>query len=100
MGLELVEPRLQCDHRLRPEAKHPNPGVVPRSLVCDHPRLQKHPQMPADRGWGGGYRVCQFTRSPGATPQELDDLTSRRVGERFEYGRNLGVEIRCHRDNS
>ena len=91
MGLELIEPSLQRNHRLGAESKDANSGVFPETLVGDDPGLQKHAQVPAGRRRGRGHRRGQLARPARAGTKELHDLAPGWIGERNEDGSHFGV---------
>jgi hypothetical protein len=99
MGLELVEPPLQCDHGLGAEPKDPYPCVFLRPFIPDDPGLQKDPQVPA-HGWGGCRRRSgELACSARAGTEDLHDVTAGGIGQRLEqqgHFRVFTVEIYRH----
>jgi hypothetical protein len=100
MGLKLVEPSLQGDHRLWAEMEKTNPGVFPGPLIGDDPGAEKDAQVPAHGRSRRGDRRRQLASSPGAGTQQLHDLTPRRVRQRLEKWGHVRVELCQHYDNS
>lgn len=89
--LELVEPGLHRNKRLRSEPEDSGTGVLRRALVADDPCVEQHAQVPAHRRGGGSCGRRQLARAPGAGTENLDHTLPSRIGQRPEQDRELIV---------
>ena len=92
--LDLVEPRLQGDKRLRPESVHAQASVLVDELGLDEPALAQHAQVPAHRWTAHPDARRQLARSlrPGA--EEVDDGAASRIRERGQSDVHRGKIVR------
>ena len=84
MRLELIEPRLERQHRFPPKVKDTQARVARGALVRDQARLEKDPQVAAHDGRGRTGDVSQLPGTVRSVTEHLDDAPPRRVGERME----------------
>ena len=80
-GMHLVEPRLQGDEAFRPEPVDPASGVLAEHVDVHEPALPKDPKVAAQRRSRHVDVVGQVTGAAGCYAQEVDDASSRGVGE-------------------
>jgi hypothetical protein len=82
--LDLVEPRLQGQHRFSPEAKDAQTRIARDALVGDEASLKQDPQVPAHDGGGRPGSHCELAGPTLAVTEKLDHAPPRRIGERQE----------------
>jgi hypothetical protein len=96
VGLELVEPRLERDDRLRAQPEHPRPGIVRQPLVGDDPDLQQHAQMAAHRRRRHPRRIGELARASRPRAEKAHDGAPGGISEGNEERCDLLVEIHGH----
>jgi hypothetical protein len=84
VGLQLVEPGLERQHRLGTEPEHPSAGVLGQSLVGDDPGVQQDPEVPTHRGGRRAEGVGELAGAARPLTEQLDDLAPDSVSEGLE----------------
>jgi hypothetical protein len=94
MRLELVEPRLERQHRFAPQAEDAEARVVRDALVGDEACLEQDPQMSAhDRGGGPGG-LSQLAGAARPFAEQLDHPSPGWIGERWEESLHVVLHIK------
>jgi hypothetical protein len=80
--LELVEPRLERQHRLPPQAEDAQPRVIRNALVGDKTGLEQDAEVPAHHWSGRPGSLSQFARAARPVAEQLDHPAPCRISER------------------
>ena len=99
LGLELVEPGLQCDHRVGPKPEETDTSIFGRAFVVDHSGAKQYPQMPAHGRGGQPRRLGQVSGSARTGAKQLHDVTPSGIGQGLEEGRDGDIAICDHASN-
>jgi hypothetical protein len=94
--LDLVQPGLQSNERLGPQAIHPQSRVVVDELGFDEAALAQDPQMAAHRRTAHADGGGELAGALGTTAEEVDDRAPRGVGERGKGDIDLREVISHH----
>lgn len=81
MRLELVEPRLERQHRFAPQTEDAQARISRNALVGDEARLEQDPQVSAHDGSGRPGGFSQLAGATRTVTEKLDHPPPRRIGE-------------------
>jgi hypothetical protein len=84
MRLELVEPRLERQHRFAPQVEDAHARITRDPLVGDEARLEQDPQVSAHDGSGRPGGPGQLAGATRTVTEKLDHPPPSRIGERQE----------------
>ena len=89
MRLDLIEPRLERKHRLRPQAKQADAGIIGHALVGDQARLEQRPQVATHIRGGRRRRRRELAGTSRLLAEKLDHAPARGIGEGLEEPINV-----------
>ena len=85
LGLQLVEVYLHVHERVGTKPEQPHARVLGNTFVFYDRSVEQQFEMAAQRGCGGAELACQLSGTSRSTPEELDNLPSRRVCQGLKY---------------
>lgn len=103
VGLQLVQPGLHGDHRLRPEPEITQSRIMRYPLVGHDARRQQYPQVPAHGRGRHADSGREFSRAAGLSTEQLNDAEPGRVSQRAEDDDHVSLaadQVLSHKQNS
>ena len=85
LGLQLVEVRLHVRERVGTKPEQPHARVLGNTFIFDDRSVEQQLEMAAQRGCGCADLACQLSGTSWSTPEESDNLPSRRVCQSLKY---------------
>ena len=85
LGLQLVEVRLHVHERVGTKPEQPHARVLWNTFVFNDRSVEQQFEMAAERGCGCADLARQLSGTSWSTPEELDNLPSRRVCQSLKY---------------
>ena len=85
LGLQLVEVYLHVHERVGTKPEQPHARVIGNTFVFDDRSVEQQFEMAAQRGCGCADLACQLSGTSWSTPEQSDNLPSRRVCQSLKY---------------
>ncbi len=85
LGLQLVEINLHFHERVGTKPEQPHARVLGNTFVFDDRSVEQQSEMAAKRRCGCADFACQLSGTSWSTPEELDNLPSRRICQSLKY---------------
>ena len=89
LGLQLVEVHLHVHERVGTKPEQPHARVLGNTLIFDDRSVEQQFEMAAQRGCGCADLACQLSSTSWSTPEQSDNLPSRRVCQSLKYIHNM-----------
>ncbi len=89
LGLQLVEVQLHVRERVGTKPEQPHARVLGNTFIFDDRSVEQQFEMAAQRGCRCADLDCQLSGTSWSTPEESDNLPSRRVCQSLKYIHSL-----------